>query len=222
MLCVLFPRNATDSWACWSLEPRGTQGWREGQKIWGTVGHPRGMPIPHSAVKPHPGFHSIVHLCKMQKPWELFDRLLNPNNLNEPVSLVQKQVFGFGWMMPVSYAGKFLSNCIIDLRLNWASQQSFSEEPSQAESPRVRHSLHQLEVQGWLPVSAWPPERQQPLQTRGNMSPTSISWQWIHLVLEEGYGLLSPVYFTQRSEGEKPQNVNRQLVAHCFFPTFGS
>lgn len=65
-------------------------------------------------------------------------------------------------------------------------------------------------------------ERQRPLQTRGNVSPPSIPWQWIPLVLEGGSGLLSPVYFTQSSEGEKPQDVNRRLGAHCFFSTFRS
>lgn len=51
-------------------------------------------------------------------------------------------------MMPVSYAGKLLSNCKTDLRLTWVRQQIFPMESPQAESPQVRHSLHQLEVQG--------------------------------------------------------------------------
>lgn len=149
--------------------------------------------------------------------------------------------------MPVGYAGNnLLPNCRTDLGLGWVSQQRFPMEPPQAESPQVRHGLHQLEVQGEQPGSARPKEcvcegkgenslnslplenkhraseRQQPLQTRGNVSPTSMSWQWIHLELEGDRGLLSPVCFTQSSEGEKPQNVNRQLVAHCFFRTFRS
>lgn len=49
-------------------------------------------------------------------------------------------------------------------------------------------------------------ERQQPLQTGGNASPTSISWLRLHFVLEGTYGLLSLIYFTQRSAGEKPQD----------------
>lgn len=63
------------------------------------------MPIPGSAVQLL-GFLSTVCLCKMWDLWGLSDRLLNSSNLNEPVSLVQKQgqglggyrrqVFGFG------------------------------------------------------------------------------------------------------------------------------
>lgn len=61
------------------------------------VGHPLAVQLL--------GFHSTVHLCKMQELWKFFDSLLISSNLNEPLSLEQKQgqclggyrrqVFGF-------------------------------------------------------------------------------------------------------------------------------
>lgn len=91
ILCVLSRRNVTNSWTCWILEPRGPMGWREAQETWGAVRPPKGvMPVPGSAAQLL-FFHSTAHLCKMQDLWELFDKTLNLSNLNESMSLVQKQ-----------------------------------------------------------------------------------------------------------------------------------
>lgn len=143
-------------------------------------------------------------------------------------------MFSFGWMMPLSYAEKLLPNCLIDLMSTWNGQQSFAVNCSRAtllkhskyfsgygQSATVRGAgvmaAHRC-------MAAWPKgclcmegnslplenkhltsERQQPLQTWGNASPTSISWLRIHFVLEGGCGLLLPIYIIQRRWGEEPQ-----------------
>lgn len=56
----------------------------------GPLGVPWVMPIPDAAVQLL-CFHSTIRPCKMQDLWELFDKTLNLSNLNESMSLVQKQ-----------------------------------------------------------------------------------------------------------------------------------
>lgn len=60
------------------------------RKHQGLLGIPGEMPIPCSAVQ-LPGLHITICLCKIQELWELFDSLLISSNLNEPLSLEQKQ-----------------------------------------------------------------------------------------------------------------------------------